>query len=139
MPPYWRKSGSKRGKRYHLVPIVSWGAKAVCELDKIRDFEGSSGWLFPARGPNSTKSADDGLLNDYLEVMPGIGFSPQCVRYALAEYGERTRILGWHVVAMRKADVARPSIFDSECAVGTAYWPQSGPVVETKPNFLEQS
>jgi predicted secreted protein len=34
------------------------------------------------------QSADDGLLNDYLEVMPGIGFSPQCVRYALAEYGE---------------------------------------------------
>ena len=68
---------------------MSWGAKAVYELDKLSDFEGSSGWLFPARGPDSTKSADDGLLNDYLEVMPGIGFSPQCVRYALAEYGER--------------------------------------------------
>lgn len=89
VPPYWRKSGSKRGKRYHLVPIVSWGAKAVYELDKLSDFEGSSGWLFPARGHNSTKSADDGLLNDYLEVLPGINFSPQCVRYALGEYGER--------------------------------------------------
>ena len=68
VPPYWRKSGSKRGKRYHLVPIVSWGAKAVYELDKLSDFEGSSGWLFPARGQGSTKPADDGLLNDYLEV-----------------------------------------------------------------------
>jgi len=48
VPPYWRKSGSKRGKGYHLVPIVSWGAKAVSELDKLNDFEGSSGWLFPA-------------------------------------------------------------------------------------------
>jgi len=43
VPPYWRKSGSKRGKRYHLVPTVSWGAKAVYELDKLSDFEGSSG------------------------------------------------------------------------------------------------
>jgi hypothetical protein len=89
VPPYWRKSGSKRGDRYHLVPVMSWGAKAVYELDKLSDFEGSSGCLFPARSRNSKKPADDGLLNDYLEVMPGINFSPQCVRYALAEYGER--------------------------------------------------
>jgi hypothetical protein len=53
VPPYWRKSGSKRGKRYHLVPIVSWGAKAVHELDKLSDFEGSSGWLFVSGVPRS--------------------------------------------------------------------------------------
>jgi integrase len=89
IPPYWRKSGSKRGQRYHLVPVVGWGAKAVFELDKLSDFEGSSGWLFPARGKDSVKPADDGLLNDHLEVMPGIDFSPHGVRYAFAEYGER--------------------------------------------------
>jgi hypothetical protein len=27
VPPSWRKSGSKRGKRYHLVPIVSGAQK----------------------------------------------------------------------------------------------------------------
>jgi hypothetical protein len=66
--------------------IIEW---TYYELDKLSDFEGSSGCLFPARSRNSRKPADDGLLNDYLEVMPGINFSPQCVRYALAEYGER--------------------------------------------------
>jgi hypothetical protein len=39
---------------------------------RIDGLEASNGWLFPARGKGSTKPADDGPLNDDLEVMPGI-------------------------------------------------------------------
>jgi hypothetical protein len=37
--------------------------------------------------------ADVGLLNNYLGVLPGVDFSPHCVRYAFS-YGERN--LGFH-------------------------------------------
>jgi hypothetical protein len=32
---------------------------------------------------------DAGLFNDYLQAMPGVGFSPHGARYAFATYGER--------------------------------------------------
>lgn len=35
VPPYYRKSGSKRGNRSHLVPLVGWGAEAVRKLDRL--------------------------------------------------------------------------------------------------------
>jgi hypothetical protein len=38
--------------------------------------------------------ADVGLLNNYLGVLPGVDFSPHCVRYAFSTYGERD--LGFH-------------------------------------------
>ena len=95
VPPYFRKSGSKRGNRSHLVPLVGWGAEAVRKLDLLSDGD-NPGWLFPGRRPRSgasegiaTGHADVGLLNDYLSAMPAVNFSPQFVRYAFSTYGER--------------------------------------------------
>jgi len=100
VPPYFRKSGSKRGNRSHLVPLVGWGAEAVRKLDLLSDGD-NPGWLFPGRRPRSgasegiaTGHADVGLLNDYLSAMPGVDFSPHFVRYAFSTYGERD--LGFH-------------------------------------------
>jgi hypothetical protein len=47
VPPYFRKSGTKHGKRSHLVPCVGFAARAV---DRLADFEDSKDWLFPASG-----------------------------------------------------------------------------------------
>jgi hypothetical protein len=95
VPPYFRKSGSKRGNRSHLVPLVGWGAEAVRKLDLLSDGD-NPGWFFPGRQPRAGASAgiaaghaDVGLLNDYLSAMPGVDFSPQFVRYAFSTYGER--------------------------------------------------
>jgi integrase len=91
VPPYFRKSGTKRGRRSHLVPCVGFAAVAADRLDLMSDFAGSDGWLFPAG--RSTRSgrphAEAGLFNDYLCAMPGVSFSPHGVRYAFATYGER--------------------------------------------------
>ncbi len=91
VPPYFRKSGTKRGRRSHLVPCVGFAAVAAERLDRLADYEDSEGWLFPAAA--QTKSdrphADAGLFNDYLTAMPGVSFSPHGVRYAFATYGER--------------------------------------------------
>jgi hypothetical protein len=96
VPPYYRKSGSKRGNRSHLVPLVSWGAEAVRILDRLSDNVDGPGWLFPGRRTRGMISegvpaghADVGLLNNYLSVLPGVNFSPQFVRYAFSTYGER--------------------------------------------------
>jgi integrase len=91
VPPYFRKSGSKRGKRSHLVPVIGFAAHAQERLDRLSDFEGSAGWLFPAGKTNKSARphAEAGLFNDYLESMPGIDFSPHGPRYAFATYGER--------------------------------------------------
>ncbi|MGY3494209.1 hypothetical protein [Bradyrhizobium sp. USDA 4502] len=91
MPPYFRKSGTKRGNRFHLVPCVGFAAEAVRRLDPLSDFEGSKGWLFPAhkRSKASRGHAEAGLFNDYFSIMPGVSMSPHTVRYALATYGER--------------------------------------------------
>lgn len=95
IPPYFRKTGSKRGNRSHLVPLVGWGAEAVRRLDLLADGD-NPGWLFPPHRPRSAAAssvpnnhADVGLLNDYLSAMPGISFSPHDVRYAFSTYGER--------------------------------------------------
>src|ERR1035437_1063797 len=95
VPPYFRKSSSKRGNRSHLVPLVGWGADAVRKLDLLSDGD-NPGWFFPGRRPRggasegiATGHADVGLLNDYLSAMPGVDFSPQFVRYAFSTYGER--------------------------------------------------
>ena len=91
VPPYYRKSGSKRGNRSHLVPVVGWGAEAVRKLDRLSDSVDGPGWLFPGRRTRGMISegipaghADVGLLNNYLGVLPGVDFSPHCVRYASA-------------------------------------------------------
>jgi hypothetical protein len=91
VPPYFRKSGTKRGTRSHLVPCVGWVSDVVERLDRLADFEGSQGWLFPAGATNksSRPHAEAGLLNDYLTAMPGVSWSPHGVRYAFASYGER--------------------------------------------------
>ncbi|MGY4177636.1 hypothetical protein ACVIHH_002927 [Bradyrhizobium sp. USDA 4518] len=91
VPPYFRKSGTKRGKRSHLVPCIGFAARAVDRLDRLSDFEGSEGWLFPAatRTKSNRGHAEAGLFNDYFSCMPGVSFSPHAARYALATYGER--------------------------------------------------
>jgi hypothetical protein len=72
VPPYFRKSGTKRGRRSHLVPVVGFAADAAERLDRLADYEGSQGWLFPAAA--NTKAdrphADSGLFNDYLQPFP---------------------------------------------------------------------
>ena len=92
IPPYFRKSGSKRGERYHLVPVVGFAAQAAARLDPLSDSEAASkGWLFPAGQTNRSgrPHAEAGLFNDYLSAMPGVNWSPHGARYALASYGER--------------------------------------------------
>lgn len=91
VPPYFRKSGTKRGRRSHLVPCVGFAAAAQEHLDRLADFEGSEGWLFPAGKTNRSQRphAEAGLFNDYLGAMPGVSFSPHGTRYAFATYGER--------------------------------------------------
>ena len=91
VPPYFRKSGTKRGNRSHLVPVVGFAAGAAARLDKLSDFEGSEGWLFPAgKASRSGRGhAESGLFNDWLAAIPGVEFSPHGARYAFATYGER--------------------------------------------------
>lgn len=91
VPPYFRKSGSKRGRRSHLVPCIGFAAVAAERLDRLADFEGSEGWLFPAGKTNRSERphAEAGLFNDYLDAMPAVSFSPHGARYAFATYGER--------------------------------------------------
>jgi integrase len=91
VPPYFRKSGTKRGRRSHLVPCVGFAAHAAERLDRLADYEGSDGWLFPARSDakDGRPHAESSLFNDYLQAMPGVDFSPHAVRYAFATYGER--------------------------------------------------
>ncbi|UVO31460.1 Arm DNA-binding domain-containing protein [Bradyrhizobium arachidis] len=91
VPPYFRKSGTKRGNRSHLVPVVGYAALAAARLDKLSDFEGSEGWLFPAG--KSTRAdrghAESGLFNDWLSAIPGVSFSTHGGRYAFTTHGER--------------------------------------------------
>lgn len=74
-----------------MVPCIGFAAAAVERLDRLADFEGSKGWLFPAalHTRADRPHADAGLFNDYLQAMPGVGFSPHGARYAFATYGER--------------------------------------------------
>ena len=69
---------------------------AVRKLDRLSDSEDGPGWLFPGRRTRGMISegipaghADVGLLNGYLGILPGVSFSPHCVRYAFSTYGER--------------------------------------------------
>jgi hypothetical protein len=91
MPPFFRKTGRKKGKRSHIIPIEGFAADALARLDPLADFEGSKGWLFPAGVTNrSTRQhAESSLFNDYLDAMPDVSWSPHGVRYAFATYGER--------------------------------------------------
>lgn len=97
VPPFFRKSGTKRGRRSHLVPIVGFAAVAQERLDRLADFEGSEGWLFPAGKTNRSERphAEAGLFNDYLSAMPGVNFSTHGGRYGFSTYGERD--LGFRV------------------------------------------
>jgi integrase len=90
MPPFFRKTGSKKGKRSHIVPVEGFAARALARLCPLSDFEGGEGWLFPAGKTNRSarRHAEAGLFNDYLDAMPGVNWSPHGVRYAFATYGE---------------------------------------------------
>jgi len=70
---------------------VGFAADAANRLDRLADFEGSEGWLFPAaeRTKADRQHAEAGLFNDYFSAMPGVSFSPHAIRYAMATYGER--------------------------------------------------
>lgn len=91
VPPYFRKSGTKRGNRSHLVPVIGFAAAAQATLDKLADFEGSEGWLFPAGLASRTGRghAEAGLFNDWLAAIPGVEFSTHGGRYAFSTYGPR--------------------------------------------------
>jgi hypothetical protein len=86
--PFFRKSGTKRGRKVHLVPVVGFGIQAVKALDLIADGIGNSQWLVPRRG-DPAKSADINLLNHVLDDMPGVEMSTHPCRYALGSYGPR--------------------------------------------------
>jgi len=88
IPPYFRKSGSKRGDTYHLVPVVGFGLNALKQLDKLADVEDSKGWLFP-RAKDPSRCAPIDLLNHALYDMPGVDLATHQARYALGSYGER--------------------------------------------------
>lgn len=91
IPPYFRKSGTKRGRRSHLVPVVGFAADAVIRLEELVKIAGGDGWLFPvgktARADRPHAASD--LFNDYFDAMPGVTWTPHGVRYAFATYGER--------------------------------------------------
>jgi len=92
VPPYFRKSGTKRGNRSHLVPCVGFAARAVDQLGRMLVYDANyNGWLFPAdkRTQSERPHAEAGLFNDYFSIMPGVSSSPHGVRYAFATYGER--------------------------------------------------
>lgn len=115
VPPYFRKSGTKRGRRSHLVPVVGFAAHAQERLDRLADFDGSEGWLFPAASHTRADRphADAGLLNDYLHAMPGVNWSPHGIRYAFATYGERDlgfapsegKLILYHMEGVEPSDV----------------------------------
>ncbi len=86
IPPYWRKSGSKRGSLSHVVPCVGWCAGVILRLDKLADTQNN--WMFPGAG-DGDEPCDIEMLNRALETLPGVGFSPHPVRHAFATYGER--------------------------------------------------
>jgi hypothetical protein len=90
VPPYFRKSGSKRGSTFHLVPCVSWCADVVRKLDRL--CVGENPYNFPAikdrKKDGDHHHADIEMLNRALESMPGVDFGPHGARYALASYGE---------------------------------------------------
>jgi hypothetical protein len=91
IPPYFRKSGSKRGKNFHLVPCVSWCAEVVHRLDKMADCD-TTNWLFPTNRPGEGEEVvpvDVGYFNHGLQYMPGVDWPPHGVRYAFAKYGEK--------------------------------------------------
>jgi hypothetical protein len=89
VPPYFRKSGTKRGNRSHLVPCIGFAATVQERLERLADVDDTN-WIFPAGKTNRSDRphAEAGLFNDYLEAMPGVSWSPHGARYAFATYGE---------------------------------------------------
>ena len=90
VPPYFRKSGSKRGSKSHLVPIVSWVDPVVRQL--IRMCVADNPFLLPGLKPRDKEIPQHGdieMLNKALQFMPGVDISPHGARYAFASYGER--------------------------------------------------
>jgi integrase len=77
VPPYFRRSGTKRGRRSHLVPCVGFAAHAADRLDRLADYEGSEGWLFPARSgaKDGRPHAEASLFNDQRNARRRIFFA----------------------------------------------------------------
>jgi integrase len=123
VPPYFRKSGSKRGAKFHLVPVEAFGVDALRQLDVAADIEGAKGWLLP-RPADPGEHADINLLNHALSDMPGVDMSPHGVRYALATYGERdlgygkseAKVILDHLEGVEQSDVTG-SFYSSDPAV----------------------
>ena len=89
IPAFWRKTRKEGTERAHLVPIMGWGAEAVRKLDRLCDFEGSAGWLFPALKGDGEGHQEINGFNKILDSLPGVNWSPHGVRYAFTDYGER--------------------------------------------------
>jgi integrase len=92
IPPYFRKSGSKRGALSHLVPCVGWVAGVVKQLDKLSADGRDTPWLFPSpvsRRDGSVPPVGEGFLNKALGIMPGVEYSPHEARHAFATFGPR--------------------------------------------------
>jgi hypothetical protein len=89
IPAFWRKTRKEGTERAHLVPVMGWGAEAVRKLDRLCDFEGSAGWLFPALKGNVEGHQEINGFNKILDSLPGVNWSPHGVRYAFTDYGER--------------------------------------------------
>jgi hypothetical protein len=83
VPPYFRKTRSKRGSRSHLIPILGFGAEAVRQLEKLAD---DDGWLFPAQRGEIGGHQQVNALNKLLSALPGVSWSPHAVRYAFADF-----------------------------------------------------
>jgi hypothetical protein len=89
IPAFWRKTRKEGTERAHLVPVMGWGAEAVRKLDRLCDFEGSVGWLFPALKGNGEGHQEINGFNKILDSLPGVNWSPHGGRYAFTDYGER--------------------------------------------------
>jgi hypothetical protein len=87
VPPYFRKT-RKGGSRSHLVPIAGFGVEAFDRLARLSDEDGRE-WLFPTRKGDVDRPADEGVLNKWLEALPGIDMSTHGGRYAFSTYGPR--------------------------------------------------
>ncbi|QDM22748.1 integrase family protein [Tardiphaga sp. vice154] len=82
VPPFFRKTRTKRGSRSHLVPVLGFGAEAVRAQE--RTINGST-WLFH-NGRKGDQHRNVNMLNKLLESLPGVDWSPHAPRYALSDF-----------------------------------------------------
>ncbi len=71
IPAFWRKTRKEGTERAHLVPVMGWGAEAVRKLDRLCDFDGSVGYLFPALKGDGKGHQEINGFNKILDSLPG--------------------------------------------------------------------